>query len=74
MPRPPRHPDAEALRQARDGDLVAGGLRRVFSLSIEEWVARAPWGLWDAPAGVIAALWTRSRRGGGPSSRSGPTR
>jgi hypothetical protein len=53
MPRHPRRPDAEALRQARDQDLAAGGLRRVFPLTLEEWVARAPR---DVLAGVIRAL------------------
>jgi hypothetical protein len=56
MPRHPRRPDAEALRQAHLHALAAGGLRRVVSLTLEEWVARTRWGLWDAPAGVIRAL------------------
>jgi len=53
MPRRPRRPDAQALHQARLQALATGGLRRVFPLKVEEWVARAPW---DAPAGVILAL------------------
>jgi hypothetical protein len=53
MPRPPRRPDAQALHQVRLRALATGGLRRVFPLRVEEWVARAPW---DAPAGVILAL------------------
>jgi hypothetical protein len=53
MPRRPRRPDAELLGQARHQALSTGGLRRVFPLTLEEWVARAPS---DAIAGVIRAL------------------
>ena len=53
MPRSPRRLDSAVLRSMRDRALAAGGMRRIFPLTIEQWVARAPR---EVLAGVIRAL------------------